>query len=109
MHGRLMRRLIRDSTSRLGLFSVPLVSMGYMTSIVEPMYKAHIAPTKQNADLIIENNYDPHKEAENTGVSEVQRKYRASIEAETLRKIGASRISSSNQTDYYYTAQDGSF
>jgi uridine kinase len=107
-HGRIIRRLMRDS-KRPNMFSAPLLSMQYMTNVVEPMYQEHIAPTRQNADIIIENNYDPNKEAENTGVIEAQRKYKVDIDAETLRKIGASRISSANQTDYYYTSQDGSF
>ncbi len=107
-HGRIMRRLMRDS-KRDNLFSVPMRSMQYMTNVVEPMYGVHIAPTRQNADIIIDNDYNPHQEAGSAGVLEIQRKYRASVDPEALRKIGASRLSSVNQTDYYYVPQDGSF
>ena len=49
-HGRIIRRLIRD-VQRPCFFSDPLKSMQYMTTVVEPMYSAHIASTKQNADI----------------------------------------------------------
>jgi uridine kinase len=107
-HGRTIRRLIRD-INRPNLFSNPQLSMQYMTGVVEPMYKEHVAPTKGNADLVIENDYNPQREAESTGILESQRKYKVSIGAETLRKAGASIIASSNQADRYYAPHDGSF
>jgi uridine kinase len=107
-HGRLIRRLIRD-VQRPCFFSNPSKSMQYMTNVVEPMYREHIASTKQNADLIIENIYDPYREAASTGIIEAQRKYKADIDPETLRTVGAHMLSSSNQADYYYVPQEGSF
>ncbi len=107
-HGRIIRRLIRD-VKRPCFFSNPSTSMQYMTNVVEPMYVAHIAPTKHNADFIIENDYDPYKEAANTDILEMQRKYRADIDSETLRTAGANRLLGAHQTDHYYAPQDGSF
>ncbi len=107
-HGRIIRRLIRD-VQRPCFFSDPLKSMQYMTTVVEPMYSAHIASTKQNADIILENDYDPHKEAEHTGILEAQRKYKIEVSPEILRNIGAGRISSTHQVDHYCASQDGSF
>ncbi|MGA3020474.1 MAG: CYTH domain-containing protein, partial [Candidatus Micrarchaeales archaeon] len=107
-HGRIIRRLLRDSVKGKTKWS-PLENVRYMLQTAEPMYHRYIEPTRRNADIIIINKYDPEKEAIRTGMSEVQMKFRTELDQEELRKIGAERISSTKQADYYYTPKDGSF
>ena len=70
------------------------------------MQEKHIDSTKKNANLIINNEYDPETEAFRTGMYEVQMKFKGSMDPEELRKIGAERIGGSDQIDKYYNPKD---
>jgi predicted adenylyl cyclase CyaB len=107
-HGRIIRRLLRDSVKGKTSWS-PLESVRYMLQTAEPMYHRYIEPTRKNADIIINNKYDPEKESIRTGMSEAQVKFRTKLNQEELRKIGAERLFSTKQTDYYYTPKNESF
>ena len=102
-HGRMIRRLLRDVAERE---QKPDDIIKYFAEIVEPMHEKYIEDTKKNADFIISNEYNPEAEAERSGMHEVQMKFEGSINSEILRKIGAERLSSIAQTDYYYNPKD---
>ncbi len=103
LHGRILRRLLRDIT-RTG--QKPVDILHYFAEIVEPMHQAYVESTKKNADFIISNEYCPEKEAHRTGMYEVQLKFRAGITKEDLRKLGAEKLASVYQTDHYYNPKD---
>ncbi len=100
-HGRLVRRILRDIESR---GKNPDDILDYFAKVVEPMHNEHIQNTKENADIVISNEYNPEVEAR--GMKEMQLKFKADISPEFLRKLGAERISSSLQVDTYYNPKD---
>jgi len=103
-HGRILRRLLRD-IERTG--QRPGDILKYFSEIVEPMHEKYVLSTKENADLIIQNEYSPKVEAERSGFHEVQLKFRAEeIDSEKLRKAGAERLGSTQQIDNYYNPKD---
>lgn len=102
-HGRILRRMLRD-IERTG--QRPVDIMNYFAEFVEPMHDKYIESTKKNADLIINNEYNPSVEAERSGLHEVQVKFKNEIEAETLRRLGAERLGVVMQTDHYYNPHD---
>ncbi|VVB77269.1 Uridine kinase [uncultured archaeon] len=108
LHGALTRRLLRDVKGGESSWTL-LETTRYFLNVAEPMYKRHIEPTMKNADLIIENDYDPVIEAEKCNLTEAQRKYKAPAGINTLVENlpGVSLLQSSRQVDHYYT--DGSF
>ena len=102
-HGRMIRRLLRDVVER---GQKPDDIIKYFAEIIEPMHEKYIEDTKKNADFIINNEYNPEIEAERSGMHEVQMKFEGSIDSEVLRKIGAERLNSVKQIDYYYNPRD---
>ncbi|MDD3101718.1 MAG: class IV adenylate cyclase [Patescibacteria group bacterium] len=102
-HGRILRRLLRD-VERTG--QKPIDILKYFSEVVEPMHEKHIQNTKKNADIIIKNEYSPKIEAQKSGLHEIQLKFSAEIDPEFLRKMGAERLGSTTQTDYYYNPKD---
>jgi uridine kinase len=103
-HGRIMRRLLRD-VERTG--QRPEDILNYFSEVVEPMHDKYIQTTAKNADIIISNEYNPKIEADRANAEEIQVKYPLiSVDYELIRKIGAERLSSSNQTDIYYNPKD---
>lgn len=104
-HGRILRRLLRD-IERTG--QKPDDILKYFAEIVEPMHEKYIDSTKKNADMIINNEYNPEVEARKSGLHEIQLKFKVKTNAETLRKIGAERLSSTTQIDNYYNPRDRS-
>lgn len=104
-HGRIVRRLLRDM-QRTG--QKPADILKYFSKIVEPMHEKYIESTKKNADLIIDNEYNPEIEAEQSGLHEVQLKFRGTLNADILRKLGAEKLSSTMQIDKYYNPKDRS-
>ncbi len=102
-HGRILRRLLRD-VERTG--QKPSDILKYFSEIVEPMHEKYVQATKNNADIIINNEYNPEVEAEKSGLHEVQIKFVADIDSESLRKLGADRLGAVVQTDYYYNPKD---
>ncbi len=107
MHDRVMRRLIRDSARTSWSLSNII---GYMLSVAEPMYRKYIEPEKYNADIIISNPYIPILEAMKIVGEERQVKYRVdgkSAElADKLEKMGAERLGTVEQEDYYFMPPD---
>lgn len=107
MHDRIMRRIIRDADRTSWSFS-QMVS--YMLTVVEPMYRKYIEPERYNADIVISNPYAPMLEAMRIKSEERQIKYRIdkSVLAvvDKLEKMGAERLSDSEQEDYYFNPSD---
>lgn len=97
-HGRIIRRLLRDidRTSQK-----PADILKYFAEIVEPMHEKHIQSNISNADIIIENEYDPVKEAQRSNVNENQIKFRQHVSKEIIRK--SELICHTNQVDHFYT------
>jgi predicted adenylyl cyclase CyaB len=56
--------------------------------------------------MIVKNEYKPNIEAQRSGMSEVQIKFKSDISPEILRKAGAERLISVKQTDNYYNPKD---
>lgn len=102
-HGRILRRLLRD-VERTG--QKPADILKYFSEVVEPMHEKYIESTKKNADMIIENEYSPKIEAQRSGLHEVQLKFKAEVDTENLRKLGAEKLSSTSQIDSYYNPAD---
>jgi predicted adenylyl cyclase CyaB len=102
-HGRILRRLLRD-IERTG--QKPADILGFFAEVVEPMHEKYVASTKRNADIIVINEYSPKVEAERSGLHEVQLKFPATLDVETLRKIGAERLGAVTQVDTYYNPRD---
>lgn len=65
----------------------------YWADIIEPMHRKYIAPTKEVADIIINNEYNPETEAKKATKLEVQTKYSLTESAlqELLSKLERSR------------------
>ena len=103
MHGRILRRMLRD-VERTG--QKPEDILNYFSSIVEPMNEKYVDATKKNADIVIKNEYNPSVEAGRSGMHEVQIKFAQSIEQNFLRQIGAEKLSTTKQIDTYYNPQD---
>ncbi|MFA6097331.1 MAG: CYTH domain-containing protein [Candidatus Paceibacterota bacterium] len=100
---RMIRRMLRD-LDRTEMDSSQIV--GYFASVVEPMHIKYIEPTKANADIIINNAYDPEIEAPGTGLSENQLKFRIIGEKgkvlNILTKKRMERKSVATQEDHYF-------
>jgi uridine kinase len=110
-HARLFRRLMRDVRTGQTSWS-PLEQLKYVMTVAEPAYKEFVEPTMANADVIIDNPYNPFKETVKACVNEKQVKYAlpvgGAVDSEKLRAIG-SYIGSVRQDDMYYVPLDGSF
>lgn len=102
-HGRIIRRLLRD-IERTG--GEPNDILKYFSEVVEPMHEKYVESTKQNAGIVINNEYSPAVEAERSGMHEVQMKFKAKIADSALRKIKADRCGSMHQIDKYYNPKD---
>jgi uridine kinase len=66
-HGQIMRRIFRDIQRT---WEKPQEILEYFLSTVEPMHIKYIVPTKDNADIIISNAYNPLVESSNSKVLE---------------------------------------
>jgi len=102
-HGRIIRRLLRD-IQRTG--QKPVDILKYFSQVVEPMHEKYIESTKKNADLIINNEYNPVVEAERSGLHEVQLKFKVNLNPDVLREVGAERLGTTVQIDRYYNPKD---
>ena len=107
LHGWLLRRIFRDS-ERTEMKPANILS--YCANVVEPKYRQWVLSTMQFADIVIENEYNPEVEANNSGRYEVQLKYKSSLnQAELvheLLKLGGDRLATVRQTDTYYNPRD---
>jgi uridine kinase len=105
-HGRTIRRLMRDVVER-GLS--PQFNLSLLINTVEPMFSEFVEGTKDNAALIIHNDYNADIEAKRAQVSQFQVKYEGTLEEDTLRNAGANFIATVRQEDSFYTPQKGNF
>lgn len=103
LHGRLLRRLMRDVV-RAG--EKPADILSYFLSVVDPMHELYVETTKLNADLIIKNEYNPDIEAKRSGLHETQIKFNGTLDEEFLRQHGADRLGTVDQVDTYYNPKD---
>lgn len=103
-HGFMLRRIFRD-TVRTG--QKPKDILEYCAKVVEPKYRQWVLGTRQYADIVIVNEYDPQVEAKNAKKIEHQVKYKTeTTEADMiylLLKLGADRIAFTQQVDTYYS------
>jgi uridine-cytidine kinase C len=76
VHSQILRRLFRD-VDRTG--EKPRNILKYFLDVVWKMHKKYIEPTKQNADLILLNDYLPQLEAKNAKIKSERVKYKVSI------------------------------
>lgn len=104
IHGAIIRRMMRDIHRSSWTL---MENMRAVMNTAIPMYREHVEPTRKNADIVIENNYNPVTESARASSEERQVKYKAKVSQEQLLKLGAQRIASSKQTDYYYFGRDG--
>lgn len=102
-HGRLIRRMVHDGM-RSGWD--PDKALSRAVDEIEPIYKKYIEPYKDQANIIIKNEYTPLKEADKAQLREYQVKF-AVRDGDQAKKIllksGASMIASTHQEDEYYT------
>ncbi len=102
-HGRILRRLLRD-VKRTG--QKPSDILKYFSQVVEPMHEKYVQSSKDNAQIIIRNEYNPKTEAKRSGLNEIQLKFKGTLDENQLNKLGAKKISTTNQIDYYYNPKD---
>lgn len=98
-HGSIIRRLLRD-IHRTNM--TPRQILRYYLDVVDPMYKKYIAPTREDADFVINNEYDPNTESSRSGTFEAQIKFRTQISDAILHKTGAQFIAATRQKDIYF-------
>lgn len=101
-HGRGFRRLLRDVKRTVWR---PEDIFGYFLEIVEPMHGIYIDPQEKNADIIIDNPYDPKVELPLTGVCSLEMQIKViggPFSDEVLRKAGVQRLSHVMHEDSYF-------
>lgn len=103
MHGRALRRLFRDVT-RTSM--VPNDILKYFAEVVDPMHEKYVQTTRRQADLVIENEYDPSLESGNAGKKETQIKFQTTVSEADLLGMGAKLIGRYKQEDSYYEPVD---
>ena len=102
-HGRILRRILRD-VERTN--QNPSDILKYFSDVVEPMHEKYIKSTKKNADIVIRNEYNPSVEAKKARKCELQLKFKSEIDKDLLSGLGAEKISSTYQVDYYCNPKD---
>lgn len=103
MHGRALRRLFRD-VSRTSM--VPNDILKYFAEVVDPMHEKYVQATISQADLVIENEYDPSIESGNAGKKETQIKFQMTMSETGLLGMGAKLVGSFDQEDSYFEPID---
>jgi len=103
MHGRILRRVLRD-IDRTG--QRPSDILKYFAEVVEPMHDKYIDSTKANAGIVIHNEYNPQVESLRSGLHEVQMKFKTNIDPQFLKNTGGQEIGKSVQVDTYYNPRD---
>nr|MDD3720054.1 hypothetical protein [Candidatus Gracilibacteria bacterium] len=108
-HGRILRRIFRD-VERTG--QRPKDILEYFLETVEPMNEKYIEPTKENADIIISNEYIPFVESRDTHAKDLQMKFDISgistdkISDVVLRR-GGQYFGASDLIDYFFSFDYG--
>ncbi len=104
VHGRLLRRLMRD-IKRTSQTQKEILRM--YAEAVHPMHELYVEPTKTKASLIIVNEYDPSKEADRSEKYEIQIKLPVDNLDEIRKKFKDLNIEKSEtkwQQDTYFKA-----
>ncbi len=105
VHSQILRRLFRD-VERTG--QNPSDILKYFLEVVYKMHKKYIAPTKEYADIILQNDYTPEKEAKNARITTDRLKYRLQIQnpkeivGKLIYRLGGSYVGKIEQIDYYF-------
>jgi len=99
LHGSIMRRLMRDihRTNQ----SPNEILRNYL-DVVEPMYQEYICGSREDAEFVIENEYDPDIESDRAGMSEQQVKFNTIISDRAFNSLGAQLIAVTRQDDIYF-------
>lgn len=104
VHGRLLRRLMRD-VKRTGQTPEGILKM--YAEAVHPMHELHIEPSKEKASLIIVNEYDPSKEADKSEKYEIQIKLPINNPGQIRKKLEDLKTEKAEtkwQQDIYFEA-----
>lgn len=104
-HGRLIRRLLRDS-ERTG--QKPVAILRQFVEDVEPMHKKYVQIAIEEADVVIENEYDPKEEALRAKAKERQVKFAKKMSPDKVEALGIFK-GSGIEVDTYYDARDRNF
>lgn len=105
-HGQLIRRLMRD-IDRTPMSPDAIVS--YFLSTVGPMQQRFVNPQAWNADVVIDSEYKPQLEAQNSGLLQKQFKFKIDLPDRRLLELRAENLGESHQVDYYYQPTDRDF
>ncbi len=101
---KVLETLVEDERNKKSPSESLKNSLSYQLFTVLPMYRDHIEPTKRNADLVVDNGYDPRMGEEKFTNRETQVKYRGTIDSRRLEEIGAEKLYSATQVDEYLVA-----
>lgn len=71
-HWQILRRIFRDIHRT---WDTPKQILDYFLEVVEPMHSKYIEPTKEFADIIVSNDYNPSVESKNSEVKESNLKF----------------------------------
>ncbi|MFA6585615.1 MAG: hypothetical protein WCS86_00425 [Candidatus Paceibacterota bacterium] len=105
-YGRMIRRVYRDVKYRMRPNETAADMLKYVLETVEPMYEKHVKPTMENADMIINNPFDPESETEKFELKEAQLNFKTELTSEKLLALGAKVIDQAEQVDYYYNPKN---
>lgn len=104
-HSQILRRLFRDVERT---WNKPWDILKYFLAVVWPMHKKYIAPTKKNADIILQNDYLPDLEAKNAKIKDTKLKFKIHSKdikqelSEVIYKLWGSYVGKSEQVDYFF-------
>ena len=104
-HWRIFRRIFRDVERTK---EKPSQILDYFLEIVEPMNDTYIEPTKENADFIILNEFDPIKETSHIKSKDYQVKFNLATRDtehiwDLILNFWAQYLGDFEFTDYYFT------
>ncbi len=100
VHGRFLRRLFRDAVLRT-MFT-PSEVVEYFCRIVEPSHNAYVQSSKETADIVISNEYNPLIEAERAGSNEAQIKFQIGPDFALPSELYGIDPTLVQQTDLYF-------
>lgn len=103
MHGRAVRRFFRD-VKRTSM--IPKDIIRYFAEVVEPMHDRYVLSGMKQADVVIENEYDPQIESGDAGHRELQLKFESALREEDVIKVGGIKMDEYEQADGYYEPFD---
>lgn len=104
-HCRFIRRMYRDALKRR-TSQTPQEVFRMFFEHVEPSHQQWIKPTKARAHIVVENTYNPLREASAIGTPEIQLKIQGHIAESLLKEIGAEFVSEESHFDFYFTPSD---